>query len=314
MVKFSVKFNFFALFFIAIPVFLYGQSTAAEIETLLNTTAVTYGQASRFVLEAADVLAAKRPDEAFAFAVQKGWLPANIAYDEPARLNHISLLLMRSFDTGGGIMYSITGSSRYAYRELVYMNVIQGSTDPAMMVSGERLIFYVNRMYARHDAVELAASIKKERQQEKEAAARRRELASVISVVIKSEHIQDTTVEATDEGVKITLSNIMFRAESAELPDSEKAKLREIARILRTLNNVKLQIAGHTALAGSEEGRLQISRNRAQSVADYLVSIGACRAANVTVVGYGATRPIADNRTEHGMAVNRRVEIIILEN
>jgi len=139
------------------PAFLAAQesedarSTAEEIEVLLNTKAITYAQASRFVLEAANVLAVKDHQEAFNYAIENGWLPKNVLPDALARLDHISLLLMRSFDTSGGIMYTLTKNSRYAYRELIYLNVIQNRADPSMFVSGERLLFYVNRLIAREE-------------------------------------------------------------------------------------------------------------------------------------------------------------------
>jgi len=129
-----------------VAVFLSAQSTASEIEVLLNTKAITYSQAARFTLEAANVQAFDNPGEAFNYAVQQGWLPGNVGPDDSARLDRISLLLMRAFNIGGGIMYSITGNSHYAYRELVYINVIQRRSDPAMFVSGERLLFYVGRL------------------------------------------------------------------------------------------------------------------------------------------------------------------------
>jgi outer membrane protein OmpA-like peptidoglycan-associated protein len=112
----------------------------------------------------------------------------------------------------------------------------------------------------------------------------------------------------------ITLSDIMFEADSAVLPAAERTKINEIARVLTSIANVKLHITGHTALAGNEERRDLLSRQRAQSVADYLVSLGVVRTANVTISGYGSKHPIADNSTPEGMAANRRVEIIILEN
>jgi len=125
------------------------QSTAQEIETLLNSKTVTYAQAARFVLEAADALATNNSEEAFNYAVQQKWLPKKAASDAPARLDNISLLLMRSFKTRGGIMYSITKNPHYAYRELAYLKVIQNRADPAMLVSGEQLLFYVNRILER---------------------------------------------------------------------------------------------------------------------------------------------------------------------
>ena len=123
-------------------------STAAEIETLLDTPTVSYGQAARFVLEASDTLVTDNAEEAFNHAVRQGWLPANAGHNTNARLDVLSLLLMRSFEMKGGILYSLTKSSRYAYRELVYLNVILGRHDPGMPVSGEDLLYYINKILA----------------------------------------------------------------------------------------------------------------------------------------------------------------------
>jgi outer membrane protein OmpA-like peptidoglycan-associated protein len=69
-------------------------------------------------------------------------------------------------------------------------------------------------------------------------------------------------------------------------------------------------VEGHTDSRGSDSYNLDLSERRAQSVRDYLVTRGVsanhCRA-----VGYGESRPVADNRTAEGRANNRRVEIVI---
>jgi hypothetical protein len=125
------------------------ESTAQDIENLLNTPAVTYAQAARFILQAADLTpTALGADEAFCDVSMRNWLPKSVKADDAARLDVISLLLMRAFEVDGGFMYSRTGSPHYAYRELTYKNVLQGRTDPAMLVTGERLIFYVTRLLA----------------------------------------------------------------------------------------------------------------------------------------------------------------------
>jgi len=120
-----------------------------ELENLLNTKAVTYAQASRFVLEAADVLVANDPEEAFQFAAGKGWLPENASPNDEARLDGIALLLAGSFDVKGGLLFSFTNNSRYAYRELKYADVISGRVHAAMPVSGERLVYYANSLFER---------------------------------------------------------------------------------------------------------------------------------------------------------------------
>ena len=128
--------------------------TAAELETLLNTDAVTYAQAARFVLQAAEsadteaagAAAIANPEQAFQFAQENDWLPKGASPDTPARLDGISLLFMRSFGLKGGLLYSLFKNPHYAYREMVYRQAIQGRVDPQMAVSGYQLIFITNRI------------------------------------------------------------------------------------------------------------------------------------------------------------------------
>jgi outer membrane protein OmpA-like peptidoglycan-associated protein len=95
--------------------------------------------------------------------------------------------------------------------------------------------------------------------------------------------------------------------------DSEQNKLREIALILARYPERGILVAGHTALAGTVEGRRQISTARAHAVADFLISLGVLSADRIAVQGYGAERPLGDNSTEEGLALNRRVEIILMD-
>jgi hypothetical protein len=145
---------FVICFILAAPAFA---QTAAEIEKLLETEAVNYEQAAWLVLEAAGIPAGVPADSsgsydkngAFNFAAQKGWLPRNAAPADKARLEGLSLIIMRSFEIKGGIFYSLLKNPHYAYRELVYQEFIQGGSDPQMTVSGELLLFIVNRVLSR---------------------------------------------------------------------------------------------------------------------------------------------------------------------
>ena len=65
-----------------------------------------------------------------------------------------------------------------------------------------------------------------------------------------------------------------------------------------------------TDSTGSDSYNLDLSRRRAESVANYLVSRGTSRA-RIATIGYGEQYPVADNTTEQGRALNRRVEIRI---
>ena len=119
---------------------------AAEIDAFLATDAVSYEQAAWLILKAAEMPDFSGPAEAFKYAADRNWLPASAALNGKARLDGVSLLIMQSNGLKGGIMYSLTKSPRYAYRELLNLNIIQGRVDPEMTVSGDLLLFMVNRL------------------------------------------------------------------------------------------------------------------------------------------------------------------------
>ena len=136
---------------LALPAFA---QTADEIEMLLETSAVTYAQAARFTLDAANVTAAAdSAQEArwFEYAAEQNWLPKNVSANDTARLDGIALLVMRSFGMKGGMMYSFAKNPHFAYRELVYQKIIQGMTDPAMTVDGDTLLYIINRVLSQRD-------------------------------------------------------------------------------------------------------------------------------------------------------------------
>ena len=315
---------------------LVAQTAADEIETLLGTAVVNYAQASRFVLEAADLAAIANPNEAFDYAAERKWLPKEATAQTEACFNGISLLLMRSFEIKGGLLYSLFKNPHYAYRELIYKDIIQGRSDPLMAVSGSELLFLVSRVLSIKEEfdepVSDGASLKLDSQRQKELAMQEAErmeqirtteaqrfaeqeaLASRINTQIRELAIQDTSARVTSEGVSIRLSNIQFYANSAILAEQEILKLREISGIISGIKERNILIAGHSALAGTAVGQKELSQERAQTVADYLVSLGSRRTGEITVQGFGAERPVAANSTASGRSQNRRVEITILEN
>jgi outer membrane protein OmpA-like peptidoglycan-associated protein len=126
--------------------------------------------------------------------------------------------------------------------------------------------------------------------------------------------IPDASVRVTDEGVAISLENIQFEPDSAVLRQGEKRKLDAIARILDRYPDRDILVGGHTALAGTAAARARLSAERAEAVADYLLSLGTRTPDRMVVQGYGAEKPLADNGVEEGRRKNRRVEITILEN
>lgn len=89
--------------------------------------------------------------------------------------------------------------------------------------------------------------------------------------------------------------------------------LDAVASTLNQYGRTRIEIEGHTDNTGSASMNQQLSENRAMAVASYLGSRGVARD-RMYAVGYGMTRPIADNSTAEGRARNRRVEIIVIPN
>jgi outer membrane protein OmpA-like peptidoglycan-associated protein len=125
--------------------------------------------------------------------------------------------------------------------------------------------------------------------------------------------IKDTTAISTEDGITLSLENIQFEADSANLLPSEKDKITKLASLLERYPNKELLVSGHTALAGTPASRQKLSEERAEAVAKFLVNMGVRDDYNVYTRGFGADKPLVPNTTEENRARNRRVEITILE-
>jgi outer membrane protein OmpA-like peptidoglycan-associated protein len=87
-------------------------------------------------------------------------------------------------------------------------------------------------------------------------------------------------------------------------------QLQRVARALTRLELTQFRIEGHADEIGSDAFNLALSERRAQAVARVLQSAGLA-AHQLQVQGFGKRRPIADNQTEAGRALNRRVVLIV---
>ena len=105
---------------------------------------------------------------------------------------------------------------------------------------------------------------------------------------------------------------VEFEFASDQLTPVGTALLDELLVPLVEFAAVPVEIAGHADSQGSADRNLELSRRRAQAVLDYFVSRGE-DPERFVAVGYGDTRPIADNSTEEGRQKNRRIEFIALE-
>jgi outer membrane protein OmpA-like peptidoglycan-associated protein len=101
---------------------------------------------------------------------------------------------------------------------------------------------------------------------------------------------------------------LQFDLDRAELLPGAEQTLLSVMEHLREFPEVSVTVAGHTCWLGSETHNQTLSENRAQAVADYLISQG-IEADRLVVEAYGESRPIATNETDEGRQRNRRVEV-----
>ncbi len=110
----------------------------------------------------------------------------------------------------------------------------------------------------------------------------------------------------------IVLRGIQFAFDSSEIRPEWRPVLDEGARVLMDNPEIDVVIEGHTCSIGTDSYNLGLSERRAASVKNYFLTRGISED-RMTTVGYGMRRPIADNTTEEGRRLNRRVEIKIAD-
>ena len=126
--------------------------------------------------------------------------------------------------------------------------------------------------------------------------------------------IAGAKIERVGEGIKITFdSGLLFDTGKATLKQASQENLTNLAKILNKYEDTNILLEGHTDSDGSEEYNLQLSRSRANSVANYLESLNV-NPTRFTIMGYGEQQPIASNETVEGKKQNRRVEVAIFAN
>ncbi len=128
----------------------------------------------------------------------------------------------------------------------------------------------------------------------------------------KLARIPGTTVERVDEDMLLVHfdSDVLFAINSAELTDESKNMLDRAAGVFEEYPKTAIIAQGHTDSTGSEEYNQALSERRAASVRYYLMDSGV-DAARITAVGYGESHPVADNGTEAGRRLNRRVDLLL---
>jgi outer membrane protein OmpA-like peptidoglycan-associated protein len=111
--------------------------------------------------------------------------------------------------------------------------------------------------------------------------------------------------------LKTAFENLEFETAKAVIRSSSFASMDELAALLKSKPAWKLKISGHTDNVGSDASNMTLSKNRAQSTANYLTGKGVPQS-QLIVEWFGESMPIADNNTAEGRQTNRRVEMQVV--
>ncbi len=124
--------------------------------------------------------------------------------------------------------------------------------------------------------------------------------------------VDGASVQRNQNTLAVTFkSDILFPVNSAVLQPGANDEITRVAQVLTQYPATNITIAGHTDSTGSDALNQDLSERRANAVKSALAARGVAPA-RMTAIGFGESKPIADNSTESGRTINRRVEITIV--
>ncbi len=115
------------------------------------------------------------------------------------------------------------------------------------------------------------------------------------------------------KGNEMVLNNLFFAFRSVEIAKESESELDRLASLLKKNLRLKIVIEGYTDNVGGDAANKKLSMERAVSVANYLRTKHKLEDTRITTKGFGQLTPVADNKTEEGRSLNRRVVFKILE-
>ncbi|MCP5062921.1 MAG: OmpA family protein, partial [Ignavibacteriae bacterium] len=131
-------------------------------------------------------------------------------------------------------------------------------------------------------------------------------------IVIDTVYIRDAIVGAVQQQKSFVLENVRFKFDKDILTDEAQIILTRVANVLKDYPDEKIEILGHTDNIGDDLYNMDLSERRSLSVKKYLISKGV-NGDRLYTAGCGERKPITDNSTEIGRAINRRIEFRIYD-
>jgi outer membrane protein OmpA-like peptidoglycan-associated protein len=130
------------------------------------------------------------------------------------------------------------------------------------------------------------------------------------------EEIPGAQVERVENGIVLTFdekSGVYFATNKSNINEASQETLNKLANIFNEYDDTNILVVGHTDSTGNDEYNMTLSKERAQSVSNYLMSKGVS-GSRITTEWFGETQPTHDNSTAEGRSKNRRVNIAIVPN
>ena len=145
---------------------------------------------------------------------------------------------------------------------------------------------------------------------EAEARANEAQNASKLAEQLLKE-LSDLKARQTERGIVLTIGDVLFATGKADIRSGAQRSIDKLAAFLTAQPNRNVVIEGYTDSVGSDKYNLDLSERRAESAKNELVARG-IGGERITTRGFGKRDPVASNDTPEGRQLNRRVEVIIL--
>ena len=131
--------------------------------------------------------------------------------------------------------------------------------------------------------------------------------AQQVAVVEEEVMVEEVAVAEPAEAVRVEL-DVKFDFDKAQVKQESHGDIKALADFMKQYPQTSTVVEGHTDSVGSDAYNQGLSERRANAVREVLVNQYGVESGRVQAVGYGESRPVADNATAEGRAINRRVE------
>ena len=129
---------------------------------------------------------------------------------------------------------------------------------------------------------------------------------------VGADHLWLKDIGLTPKGQSIRLDHLIFEQGKATIDPGSFRELDEIAEMMLDNTNIRIQLEGHTDNTGNPKANFNLSEDRVEAVKRYLVSKGISKK-RIKTKAFGGTQPLRNEMTPEARAMNRRVEMRILD-